>query len=136
MILGISLDKISVERKDYGKGEFKVSYASEIEDIKEADIAAMNEKVGELLFSFDVTYTQAEKDVGSLKFKGSVLWKGDLKELKEKWAANKKLPEGVGLTVLNGIYRKCLILGAGLSEQLGLPSPIPMPRVSLKKNEK
>ncbi len=133
MILGISLDSINAERKNFTEGEFKVSYSSEIVDVKEAEIPAFDEKVTELKFSFDVRYQQKEAEVGSLKFTGSILWKENSKKLLEKWKKDKKLPEDVGLIILNNLYRKCLIIGANLSDQLGLPSPIPLPRVALKK---
>jgi len=133
MILGISLDNISAERKDFQGGEFKVTYSSEIKDVQEAKVSALDAKVADLRFSFDVNYSQKEKKVGSIKFEGSILWKSDPKKLQEKWKKEKKLPDEIGMPVLNNMYRKCLITGASISEQLGLPSPIPLPRVELKK---
>ena len=133
MILGISLDSINSERKEFKGGDFKISYSSEITDLKETEIPTFNEKVAELKFSFDVVYQQKENIVGTIKFTGSILWKGNLKELTEKWKKEKKLPEDVGLNVLNNLYRRCLIVGVQISEQLGLPSPIPLPKVALKE---
>jgi predicted transcriptional regulator len=53
-----------------------------------------------------------------------------------QWKKDKTLPEDASVEVLNQLFRKCLLKVSNIAEELQLPIPIQIPRVSAKEKEK
>lgn len=132
MIIGFSLKEIEGKRWDETEGVVQVTYSSKIENIAEEEVKIYKDKVAKIEFTFEIGYLREKKEVGKIKFSGSLLWKGDLEEIMDNWK-EKKIPDKLKTPVMNYIYRKCLINAVSLSESLNLPSPIPIPRIEFKK---
>jgi hypothetical protein len=58
------------------------------------------------------------------------------KAIVDEWEKNKRLPETVSLEVLNYLFRHCLLKASNLADDLQLPPPMPMPRITPKTGSK
>ena len=51
----------------------------------------------------------------------------------DEYKKSKKLPDEMSLEVLNYLFRHCLLKASNLAEDLQLPPPMPMPKITPKK---
>ena len=83
-------------------------------------------------FTFNCTYTP---DLGAIDLEGDVLFLGEDEEterVKKEWADSKKLPTDFAEPILNAALMRCNIQAIKLSTDMGLPSPVPLPRIEKK----
>ena len=91
-----------------------------------------NSEQQSLKFSFEFA-SKYEPDLGSIKFEGEVIYLIDKKtadKLLEGWKKNKRLEQPTMTNLLNNILNKCNIEALILSKEMGLPAPIPLPKVN------
>ncbi|MFC1801587.1 hypothetical protein ACFLZB_03930 [Nanoarchaeota archaeon] len=137
-IVGINIAKINVEKKESRKGKISINNNISIKSIDEKDLALGKSKQKGLKFNFVYTcdYTPG---LGKIDLEGHVMFLGEeskLSGVKKQWDKDKKIsPELMG-PVLNAALNKCNIAALKLSDEVGLPSPVPMPRVTSKENKK
>lgn len=136
-IIGINLTKIDVEKKDVKSGKVNINNNISIKDIEEKDfsLGSAKQKGLKFNFAFVCNYTPA---LGKIGLEGSVLFIGEeskVKDMKKKWDKDKKIDPTIMQAVLNAALGKCNIAALKLSDEVGLPSPVPMPRVSRGKGE-
>ena len=77
--------------------------------------------------------------MGSIMFEGEILYHEDPKKVKEiiaDWKKDKKLPKELMALMLNTILSKCNIQALILSQEVNLPSPIPLPKVQVNADQK
>lgn len=91
-----------------------------------------------LEFVFTSSY---EPDVGEIKIKGRLLVSDSEENIRaamEAWeeSGQKNLPRDMAENVHNLIISNCVIETVILSREIQLPSPVPMPRISMKDKEK
>ena len=85
-------------------------------------------------FTFVINY---EPNFANVEFKGHVVAlpdKDEMKKILKEWK-DKKLPEGIKTGIFNFIMSKCNIKALTLEDEMGLPTHVPMPRLSPKKQE-
>ena len=138
-IVGFNFIKITAERKqDAVKGQIDIKNNVAVTNVKETSLSlgSSSQKVVKIEFDFDVTY---EPKVGSMKFTGDILYLGDadkIGEISKQWKKNKDLPKQVKVGVLNTILNRCNIQALLLSQQVNLPAPIQLPRVTVGQPSK
>lgn len=129
MIVGFSINELQAEKGNIKKGNVNVNYTPEIKDVDEAKASAFDEKLLRVSFEFTVSYMQEDTKAGEIKFSGSLLWKGDIEEIKEKWNEDGNLPEKAGKVMTNNLYKRGITQSVGIADSMSLPSPVPLPRV-------
>lgn len=133
MIVGFSINKLEANReKDAGQGNIEVNYAPELKSVGERDVAAFEDKIAAISFSFVITFSKEKEEFAKISLAGEVLWKGKVEEIVDSWQENETLPGEMYESFMNSLYRRCLKRAVSTTETLNLPSPIPMPRVRRK----
>lgn len=129
-IVGFNFTKISAERSKAVVGSVRISNNIHLRDVKDAKIG-MGER-GAVSISF-VFQTQYQPDFATIAFEGDVLGLVDQKTastLVEKWKKDKRLSPEMTQGILNYILDRCAIQALLVSKDLGLPSPVPLPKVN------
>jgi hypothetical protein len=133
MIVGMNFTKLVGEKTGNPTGKININNNVSIKRVEEADISLGKDKKGvmKIIFEFTAKYLP---NVGSMTFEGELLFMGDPKinkELITLWKKDKKLPKELMNKLLNSILSKCNIKALILSQELNLPSPIPLPKVQI-----
>ena len=71
-------------------------------------------------------------NVGNINFEGNVMILAEAdkaKAIKEGWDKKKEVPPEIMEPILNAALSKCNIQAIKLSDDINLPSPVPMPRL-------
>lgn len=131
-IVGFNFTKIDVERKETPKGDIKIKNNIRIVDVKEYDIglSAKSQKSVSFSFAFESIY---DPSVCNIKLSGNVLYMDsveNINKLLDGWKKNKTVPKEVMGTVLNTALARSSIQSVILSQEMNLPSPIPLPKVT------
>ena len=133
-IVGLSFSTIEGRRKSIPKGEIKVNSSPKVTDIKEVDLASIGKNALSLDFQF---MTEYQPDVGAIKVEGEMIYVADNNtKILAQWKKDKTLPEDTSVEVLNHLFRKCLLKVSEIAEDLQLPIPIQIPRVTAKEKAK
>ena len=131
-VIGLKFDSIDAKRKKSEfQGELKINTTPKITSVKETEVGAIKTKALALGFSFA---TQYNPDVADIQVTGEMLYINDKQkeDILKSWKKDKKLPEAVGIEVLNHLFRHCLLKVATISEDLQLPPPLNFPIVKPK----
>ncbi|MBS3152516.1 hypothetical protein J4230_03850 [Candidatus Woesearchaeota archaeon] len=132
-IVGFGFDKIYGERKEFAK-QVKIENNIKITSLKDAKIVIGKDEKVALRVEFD--YTVRYEKAGTLQMLGNVLYfdnEEKIKELKDKWKKDEKVPTDFGALIYNFIIVKTTIKALQLEEDLGLPLHISMPKITKKQ---
>ena len=129
-IVKINLHKVNAERNLEAKGgQIKINNNVSIKNVEELSFAAEGKKGLKFTFSFNCVY---EPELGKIDVEGQVLYVEDeakIKEIKEGWDKDKKIPADVMEQIVNAALHKGNIQAIKISEDISLPSPLPLPKV-------
>lgn len=137
-IVSINYSKISAQksRKPF-KGQISIKNNVSINNVAVGDLSATANQKGIVIdFSFSIVY---EPSIGVIAIEGSVV---DLeeekaaKEIADMWSKNKRLDKDITTKVISVVLEKCTIKALMLSQDIGLPSPVPMPRLKIESDAK
>ncbi len=133
-IVGMFIKNIVAKKYEDEIKNLKVNNNTKINSVKEQDISALGRKGLNIDFDFSTEYKNENKKIAEISISGNVyVIDNDYEKLLELWKKENRLPDEVNINVLNAILRKCFIKSLLLTEELQLPSPIPMPYASLNK---
>lgn len=135
MIIGFNYTKISIEKKNAAVGSIGIRNNVVIKDIKNADFAVASAKQKCLMFSFEFT-SKYEPDIATMIYAGDILFMDSeekLAKVMEGWNKNKQIPPEVTREVINTALAKCNVQAIVMSQEMGLPSPVPLPRIEEKQ---
>ncbi len=136
-IVGFNFTKISAERKDNNAEKVNISNNVALRDVKEASIHLGSDKQKVLRFVFE--FTSAYKpEVGTINFQGNIMYMEDVEKVKkilDGWKKDKKVENDVMTLILNSVLGKCNVQAMILSQEINLPSPIPLPKVQVDNEE-
>jgi hypothetical protein len=132
--IGMNISGIEAKKNEEAMVGVKVSTNTNLKEVKEHDLAPLDQKCLSIDFEFTTTYTSPkDKKVAEFIINGDVLFFDEnYKDVLAKWKKDKKLPDDISLQVINVVFNKCLKKAIILSDDLQLPSPIPIP-VAKKK---
>lgn len=138
MIAGFGFDSISVERKNPIKGKVEIKYNLNIDSIQEEKLPVGPDKLSlKMNFNYKVEYSPK---IGNIDIKGSLIYIADSKEgkkLVEEWKKKKRLgDERVAATIFNTALTRCNIKALTLSQDVGLPPHLPLPKAIPKGSAK
>ena len=133
MIVGFGFTKLNAEKKEAPKGKVDINNNVTVKNLEMADMKLGNDKQSVLKFIFEFT-SKYEPNIGVMLFEGEVLYMEDAKKAKDilaSWKKDKKLPSDIMAGLLNMILTKCNVQALILSQEVNLPSPIPLPKVQI-----
>ena len=132
--IGMNINGIVAKKSEEATLGVKVNTNTNLKDVKEHDLSPLNQKCLSIDFEFTTKYVSSkEKKVAEFVISGDVLFLDEnYKKILEQWKKEKKLPDDISLQVINVVFNKCLKKAILLSDDLQLPSPIPIP-VAKKK---
>ena len=136
-IVGFNITKIDVERADSIKGKININNNVSIKNIEATDLFMGKAKQKGLKFSFEFK-TIYEPKLAHILLGGNVVVLKEEKEVKsivDDWKNKKKMPKDIMAHILNTILTRCNIEALLLSREVGLPAPIRLPKVEVKKTE-
>ena len=134
-IVGFSFTKITAERKPVGEQAVNIESNAGVSNITEMPVIDPKKSIIKFEFDFLVKY---EPDAGRIELKGEVIEMYDKEfstKVLEYWSKDKKIHGEVMQEVFNNILSRSNIEAVVISRDLGLPSPIQMPRVDVKPVE-
>lgn len=130
-LVGLNFTKISAERMGSSEN-VRVESNVGINNIVEAKMPDPKKTILKFQFSFTSKF---EPNVGLIELKGELIemYDKDLgAKILEGWTKTKSLHKDVAPRILNAILAKSNIEAILMSKELGLPSPVQMPKVEVK----
>ncbi len=129
-IVGFNFSKLFAQQKKATKGNLKISTNVKIESVDKTNLAIGKERsTVKISFTYNVMY---DPDVGSLELQGDVLFMQEAKiidELLNDWEKQKSLSKKFSSAIVTQIMQKCTIQALVMTKDIGLPPPIPLPKV-------
>ena len=131
-IIKIDLHTVSADRNLESKGNQQINIQNNvsIKDVQDLDFNRDGKKG--LKFNFDFSCDYAP-DFGKIEVGGQVLFVEEEKlisEIKESWDKDKRVPTTVMEEVINAALHKGNIQAIKVAEDINMPSPLPMPKVT------
>jgi len=128
--LNISFDSINAVKKDIPKTNVNVTSNIGIDDVTNANIGVdKTNTTMKIAFTFATKYSENYAEI-ILKGNMIVLEESKLaKTILDNWKKNKKLDKDFATIVLNNLMAKSSMESVLIAKELGLPSPIQLPRV-------
>ncbi|WP_414837657.1 hypothetical protein ACK3SF_05300 [Candidatus Nanosalina sp. VS9-1] len=129
MIVGFNVDSIDASKQENARGNLKINYVPEIENVESASVSAFDEEVAKIDFNFSVRYMAGEEVRAEINIAGNVLWNGDTEKIVDTWEEKGELDESMRAPLMNDMYRKLLSEAVGIADTLSMLPPIPTPQV-------
>lgn len=131
-MVGLNFTKISAERMG-GAENVRVESNVAITNVIEAKMPDPKKAILKFQFLFTAKF---EPNIGLIELKGELIemYDKDLgAKILEGWSKSKSLHKDVAPRILNAILAKSNIEAIIMSKELGLPSPVQMPKVEIKQ---
>ncbi len=135
-IVGTNFTKINVEKKKAVKGKVQINNSVSIKDVKQANLVLGASKQSGIRFEFEFT-AKYDPDFSEIFIAGDVLFltkEEDAKKILADWDKDKQIDKVLMSTIVNNILNKCQIQALILSQTMGLPSPINLPKFKAQNN--
>lgn len=130
-VISFNFTKINAERIKGIKGKLNISNNVSIKEVKSFDLklGKNNEKALKFDFKFEAVY---DPKIGNIELLGQIVYLGKeeiIKEAEKQWKKDKKIPKELVEEIMSNILSKCNIEALLMSREIGLPPPIPLPKV-------
>lgn len=129
-IVKINLHRVLAERSlDAKGGQVKINNNVTLKNVEEMGFAVEGKKGLKFTFAFNCNY---EPNLGRIEVEGQVFYIDDQKvveDIKKGWVKDKKIPMEVMEQIINASLHKGNIQAIKISEEVNLPSPLPLPKV-------
>ncbi len=136
-IVKINLHKVHAERNLESKGgQININNNVSVSNVEELNFATEGKKGLKFTFSFICNY---EPDLGKIDVEGQVLFMetaAKAEEILKGWQSNKHIPMEVMEQIVNAALHKGNIQAIKVSEEVSLPSPLPLPKVQSQAKAK
>ena len=137
-IVGFNFTKITAEKKAPVKGKISIVNNVGITSIEKADISLGTSKQCGLRYTFEYS-SKYEPKVGSIVLEGEILAMEDDKkcdEIIKIWKDKKQVQKEAMTVIVNKILSKSNIQALVMSNDVGLPPSIPLPKVKVQTPNK
>ncbi len=129
-IVKINLHKVHAERNLNAKGgQVQINNNVSIKNVDDLGFGVEGKRGLKFTFAFNCNY---EPDLGKIDVEGQVFYVDEEKrinEIKKGWEKDKKVPMDVMEQIINAALHKGNIQAIKISEEVSLPSPLPLPKV-------
>ncbi|HLC82085.1 MAG TPA: hypothetical protein VJH68_05510 [Candidatus Nanoarchaeia archaeon] len=130
-IVKINVHKISAHRSlDAKGGQVKINNNVSITNVENMRFDIPGRKGLKFTFAFNCSY---EPDLGRTEVEGQVLYVEEEKKVSkvlDEWQKGKRVPLDVMEEIVNAALHKGNIQAIKISDDLNLPSPLPLPKVN------
>lgn len=126
------VDISSIEAKRYTKPQERLKNVRIDNNSSITMIKPLNDEDVSISFRYTATYG----GVGNICVEGTIIYRGDVKELSSKWIEQGNLPDNTAGEVHTAIMGACMPEAVMLSRDLKLPPPIPLPSIKMNKKKK
>ena len=134
MIIKTNVHKVKAERNLEAKGgQINIKNNVSLKSVEDMGLDKDGKKGLRFGFEFDCNY---DPEIGKIEVGGQVFYVEEAKlvdEIKESWEKDKRVPTAVMEQVINAALHKGNIQAIKTAEDVGLPSPLPLPKVGKKK---
>jgi hypothetical protein len=136
-IIGFTFTKLHAEKTAPAAGKIGINNNVALTGVSDATLRMAETKKGlKVGFAFETRY---EPKIGGILLQGEVLLLEDAKvadAILAEWAKSKSLPKELMTPVLNQVLERSNIQALLLAREMGLPSPVPMPKVNVQMTPK
>jgi hypothetical protein len=136
-IIKINLHKVNAERNlEAAGGQIKINNNVSIKNVEELAFDMEGKKGLKFTFAFSCSY---EPELGKIEVEGQILFVDSVSkvlDIKKGWDEHKKIPGDVMEQVVNAALHKGNIQAIKISEEVNLPSPLPLPKIKAEVGEK
>lgn len=134
-IMGINFTKMNIEKKKSSKGKVNISNNVSLTGAEKVDLnfGGKDQQSLKITFKFVSKY---EPEVGNIDLEGNLIYlakKEDAEKMLKDFEKNKKFNKETMTGLLNNILNKCNVEAIILSKEMGLPAPIPLPKINKDK---
>ena len=130
--VGFKFTKMSAEKKNVSEQNIRIENNVGITNVEESSVLDPKKSLLRFEFAFTCKY---DPGLGNIELYGEIVEMFD-KELSVKvldsWKNEKKLHPDIMAKILNNVLSRANIEAIIISKELGLPSPIAMPKVEVK----
>jgi hypothetical protein len=133
-IIGFNFKRIVAEKSTSANGKINIANNVALKKVEEASIPVGAKKQKALRFTYEFVTTYEPK-IGSITIEGDVLFLASeeaIEKTMQAWKKKKEVDKEVLSPILNTILTRCSIKGLLISQDLNLPSPLQLPRVTVK----
>ncbi len=129
-IVKINLHKVNAERNLNSKsGQVRINNNVSLKAVEPLSFSADGKKGLKFSFAFNCSY---EPDLGKIDVEGQVLYVDDekkIEDIQKGWEKDKRIPMDIMEQIVNAALHKGNIQAIKISEDVNLPSPLPLPKV-------
>jgi len=129
-IVKINIHKVHATRNlDAKGGQIKINNNVSVTNVEDLAFAVEGKKGLKFTFAFNCAY---EPNLGKIDVEGQVLFVDEgkkVEEVKKSWEKNKTVPVEIMEQIVNAALHKGNIQAIKISEDVSLPSPLPLPKV-------
>ena len=131
-IVSISYNKIHAEKsKKQSNNQVSIKNNVAITNVSYGASAHTSQKAIIFEFSFSITY---EPEMGIITIEGAVIdieEEKKAKDIVDMWTKEKRIERDLTARIISIVIEKGYIKGILISQDLGLPSPVPLPKVRM-----
>jgi hypothetical protein len=135
-IVKINVHKLSAHKSlDAKGGQVKINNNVSITEVENMKFDVPGRKGLKFTFLFNCSY---EPDLGKTEVEGQIMYvetEQKVSQILESWVKDKKIPLDVMESIVNAALHKGNIQAIKISEDLSLPSPLPLPKVNRQASE-
>ena len=133
-IVKINLHKVNAERNlEAAGGQIRINNNVSIKNVEDMAFDMEGKKGLKFTFTFNCSY---EPELGKIEVEGQILFvdtAAKIIEVKKSWDENKRIPVDIMEQVVNAALHKGNIQAIKISEEVSLPSPLPLPKVKTEQ---
>lgn len=129
-IVKINIHKLVAERNlDSKGGQININNNVSLKSVEDGGYSDNTKKSLKFTFAFNCSY---EPDLGKIEVEGQIFVVDDAKkidDIKKDWETEKKIPMNLMEEIINASLHKGNIEAIKFSEEVSLPSPLPLPKI-------
>ena len=123
----ISIEGRRFTRRKEVLGQVKIDTNSTVTSVSE-----LGQKEADVDFRLAISYGS----LGMLKIEGRLIFEGDAPMLAKEWRDKHSMPTDMANEIHTAILHTCIPESVLLAKDLGLPPPIPLPKVNIQEQKK
>ena len=137
MIVNFTLDKIAISKTAPVKGSIEAKNSIKFLDIAESPIpeGINDQSLIKFKFEYKIMYLP---DIATTELVGHIHFmtnKTTRDKILEAWDKESKLDQELSRQLVNYVFTKCGVKALSLSQQVGLPPHINLPKIRIKQEE-
>jgi hypothetical protein len=136
-IIGFNYKEISVKKKETVTGKVNITNNISIKEVTKEEIKIGQTPKDGLKFKFEFKslYEPKAAEIIMLGDLISIESEETVTSVLEQWKKEKKVNDEIMPVILNYIFAKCVVEAVLYSKSIGLPPPLPLPKVVQKKEQ-